>query len=54
MFLYATLKPSRDAIVDDGVRGEKISIHIPFTIVYCIAIARQNVLDLDAVCNLLR
>src|SRR5438128_8007472 len=49
VFLYATLKPSRDTIVDNSIRGKQTSICVPFTIIYCIAIARQNILDLDAV-----
>src|SRR5216683_2489770 len=49
MILHSALDSSRDAIVDDGIMGKKTSIYIPFTIVHCVAVARQNVLDLNAV-----
>jgi hypothetical protein len=53
MFLYATLNPSRNGIVDDSIMGKQTSIYIPLTIVHCIAVARQNVHNFDAVLNLL-
>jgi hypothetical protein len=49
VFLHATLNPSRNTIVDNGVMGEQTSIDFPVTVVHCIAIARQNVLDLYAI-----
>ena len=49
VFLYAALNPSRHTIVNDGIRRKQTSVYVPFTIVHCVAVPRQNFLDLNAV-----
>jgi hypothetical protein len=49
VFPYATPNPSGNTIIDDDVKGKQTSIYLPFTIVHCVAVPRQHILDFNAV-----
>ncbi|HEY2470938.1 MAG TPA: hypothetical protein VGI45_24300 [Terracidiphilus sp.] len=50
---HATLNSSRNSIVDNGIMSKQTSIYTPFTIVHCVAVPRQHILDFNAVRDLL-